>query len=499
MLSLLLLLAPSALAVGAQSLDDKYSCVGTFIFGRHNDRVAKPAKYLTTYGARQQEASGAFYRQRYFGIDSDGNKTASDFVINGLDPQGYFVYGDTYAQCSGDTVIEYSQMSFLQGLYPPSTAVDSNETLIETQDSELSNGSSVVAPLGGYQYVFMDVQQETSDNYFWIKGDVNCPASDDAIDAWSDSDYFKEMNSSTYDFYQSLADLLPSKKFPKWKLNFGNAMSINDFMFVNNIHDEEWASKWNSSLLFQVATLADAAQWGISYDSTNKLNNFTIGGQSLLGASVEYLNTTKVEGSPYINYFTGSYNTMYQIFALLELNKVSDNFTGMPGYGATLVWDLLKDNSDEYYVQFSFKNGTKENDELVAYPLFGGNSTVLSWDDFVSKTEAVAITSLKEWCGKCSSTSDQCTQFSSTYEEASKAEDKGINLKKLANGDYHLNKLTNAGAGGIGAGVTIGVFLILGAVFLAWKKLRSKNTPILPISREHSIEHKDAGSSDATI
>ncbi|KAH3673446.1 hypothetical protein WICPIJ_009777, partial [Wickerhamomyces pijperi] len=70
--------------------------------------------------------------------------------------------------------------------------------------------------------------------------------------------------------------------------------SINDFMFVNNIHDEEWASKWNSSLLFQVATLADAAQWGISYDSTNKLNNFTIGGQSLLGASVEYLNTTKV-------------------------------------------------------------------------------------------------------------------------------------------------------------------------------------------------------------
>ncbi|ESX02707.1 hypothetical protein KL918_002524 [Ogataea parapolymorpha] len=492
---LLLSLLPIALAVDSQSLDGKYSCVGTFIFGRHNDRVAKPANYLTTLGAVEQVESGTFYRERYFGLDEDGNSVNSDFVINGLDPQGYFVYGDTYAQCPASTVIEYSQMSFLQGLYPPSTAVNTNETLADTQDSELSNGTSVEAPLGGYQYVFMDVQSETSDDYFWIKGDENCPSSDAAIDAWYDTEAFKALNSSTFDFYQSLADLLPSTKFPKSKLNFGNAMNINDFVFVESIHDEDWATKWNSSLRYQIATLADAAQWGISYDASNKLNNFTIGGQSLLGASLTYLNATKEKGSPYINYFTGSFNTMYQIFGLLELNQISDNFTGMPGYGATLVWDLLKDTSDNYFVQFSFKNGTDDDDELVAYPLFGLNSTVLSWDDFVAKTEAVSITNLEDWCGKCSSTSSQCTRYSSTYEQASEAEDKGIDLEKVADGSYHLNKLTNAGAGGIGAGVTIGVFLILGALVFAWKKLRSKKAPLLPVAKTVSRETKAENSS----
>ncbi|ODV88128.1 hypothetical protein CANARDRAFT_26284 [[Candida] arabinofermentans NRRL YB-2248] len=500
-------LVPYVSATDATTLSDDLSCVGTFIFGRHNDRVVKPANYLTTYGARRQVASGNFHRERYFGLDADGNSVDSDFVISGLNPEGYFVYGDTYAQTSAATVLEYSQISFLQGLYPQSNAVNEVKSLQISQEPQLANGTDVVSPLNGYQYVFMDIQQEDSEDYIWIRGDANCPASDDAVADWYNTDAFLSMNESTYDFYQSLSSVLPKKKWPKWKLNFGNAMSISDYMYVNSIHNETLAAEWNSTLLHQVLTLADSAQWGISYDANDKLNNFTIGGQTMLGAVVNYLNTTKVEGSPYINYFTGAFNTMYQIWGLMDLNLVSDNFTGMPDYGATLVWDLLQSNSSsDYFVQFSFRNGTDDTDLINSYPIFNSSSTVMAWDDFVSNMEKVSIRSLQSWCSACSSEAEQCVQYSSTYTEASDLKSKGVSLSELADGDYSsLNldngsSLSNAAAGGIGAGVTIGVFLILGAVAYLLFKSKKKSEPeaILPTTNKQA-ESIELNSNHSTL
>lgn len=479
----LTLFAGSAVAdsdVSASGLPDDYQCVGTFIFGRHNDRVTKPAKVLTTLGAKEQVASGSFYRKRYFGLTEDGNETSSDFRIDGLNDQGVFVYGETYSQCPAKTVLEYSQLSFLQGLYPPTSALDSNSTLSDEDDSALSNGTEVSAPFDGYQYVFMDIQQETSDEYFYIEGTENCPTSDSAIEKWETGDEFKKLNESTFDFYQSLSQILPESKYPKSKLNFGNAMSIFDFMNVNYIHNKELASKYNETLLRKVAVLADKAQWGISYDPSNTLNNFTIGGRALLGAAYHYLNATKIAGSPYINYLIGSYNTMYQMSGLLQLNKVSDNFTGMPNYGATYVFDLLKDKSSNYYVMFSFKNGTYDGVPLTTYPIFGTSDNLMKWSDFEDNINQVAIKNLKQWCNSCESEASQCDQYSSAYTYGTKLEDDGVNLSSLASGETHVESsggLTNAGAGGIGAGVTIGVFLIIGALgYLLFRHRKNSKT-----------------------
>ncbi len=453
--------------VSADSLSDDYKCVGTFILGRHNDRVTKPAKVLTTLGARGQVKSGTFYRKRYFGLDEDGNETSTDFKIDGLNDQGVYVYGETYAQCPASTVLEYSQLSFLQGLYPPTDDLDTNSTLSDEDDSALSNGTEVVAPFNGYQYVFMDVQQDGSDEYYYIEGTENCPTSDAAIEKWETGDEFKKLNESTLSFYQSLSEILPESKFPESKVNFGYAMSIYDFMNVNYIHNKELASKYNETLLTKVKILADKSQWGISYDSSDALNNFTIGGRSLLGAAYHYLNATKVDGSPYINYLVGSYDIMYQMAGLLQLNKVSDNFTGMPEYGATYVFDLLQDKSSNYYVMFSYKNGTKDGVPLTTYPIFGTSDNLMKWSDFEDNIKSVGLLSLKQWCNTCESTASQCDQYSSAYTYGTKLENQGVNLDSLASGETHLESsggLTNAGAGGIGAGVTIGVFVIIGAL-----------------------------------
>ncbi|OWB78605.1 hypothetical protein B5S32_g2802 [[Candida] boidinii] len=488
--SIVLALAQSVSAAdddNANILDDGYQCVGTFIFGRHNDRTAKPSNVLTTYGQVEQVDSGNFYRERYFGLDGEGTNVTSGYKINGLNPEGYFVYGQTYAQAPASSVILYSQMSFLQGLYPPSTAVNTVKSLEVADQSGLANGTSVIGPFDGYQYVFMDVQQPDSENYIWIKGDSDCPASDDAIAAWQKSDTFKSLNESTLGFYQGLKEYLPAGKFKKSKLNFGSAMSIYDFMNVNYIHNETLAKEWNDELIYQVKILADQAQWGISYSSENKLADFTIGGQSLLGGVYNYLNETKVNGSPYINYFTGSYNTMYQIAGLLGLNEVSADFTGMPDYGATYVWDLLKNSDGDYFVQFSFKNGTADEDVLNTYPLFNQSEVILKWDDFETQIKEVSLRSLETWCNACGSEASMCIEYSKTYVDA-------------------LNKssLTLADAGGIGAGVTIGVFLILGflgLLFVKYYKNKKTSTPdhILPVTvgDDHTVSTGEKFASDS--
>lgn len=74
-------------------------------------------------------------------------------------------------------------------------------------------------------------------------------------------------------------------------------------------------------------------------DPAYPLSPMTIGGRSLLGAAYSYLNTTLHSGSPYINYFTGSFNTMYQIGGLLALYTIDSKFETMPDYGATYVFD----------------------------------------------------------------------------------------------------------------------------------------------------------------
>ncbi|VEU23266.1 DEKNAAC104396 [Brettanomyces naardenensis] len=496
-LSTLLLVLPALADVSADNLQDQYKCVGTFIFGRHNDRVAKPAVVLTNLGAQEQVESGTFYRGRYFGLN---DTSSSDFVIEGLNDQGVFVYGETYSQCPSDTVIEYSQLSFLQGLYPPTTDTESNKTLSNSMDSGLSNGTEVTAPFNGYQYVFMDVQGETSDDYYHIKGDVNCPSSDAAIQDWEDGDYFKSMNESTLDFYQSLSEILPAKKFPLSTLNFGNAMNIFDFMNVNFIHNEELAKEYNETLLHKVALLADQAQWGISYDKSEPLSNFTIGGRAVLGAVYSYLNTTKVVGSPYINYFTGSFNNMYQIDSLLQLNELSDNFTGMPDYGATYVWDLLQDSAGDYYVMFSFKNGTKDDDVLVTYPTFGTGKTVLTWSEFEDSITKVGISELGDWCNACESQMPQCNQYSSAYKYGLELEDQGIDLASLANGKSHVqtSSLSNAAAGGIGAGVTIGVFLI-GGLLVYLLHRRVKKVQGRPLADENANAPIELGENESQV
>lgn len=503
--SVLTTIALGALASTASAEDSDYKVVGSLIFGRHNDRPAKPASYLTPIGAESQYTIGQFYRERYFGLDSSNVKSSSNegntTTISGLEKDGLYVNGQIYCEAESSNVILFSHYAFLQGLYPPQNVAGTsvgNLTL-----AEIANGSIVQNPLNGYQYVQSNIQENATDGYIWTKGDSNCPASDAAIDQVQNSDLFKTLTNESAEFYQSIADIpFIKEKFNSSKVNFKNSMNIFDQVWVNTIHNETVAQQFNESLIDAIQFWSDKYQWLISDNQVNA--NLTIGAKTLMARIADKLTTTKNNGKPYLNYLTGSFNTMYQLASVINLDIADSKFRTMPNYGATYVFELLNNTQNETFVKFSFKNGTQE---LNTYPVFNSTSDIMSWDDFVSHVGKISIPKVSSWCSACGyddissdNVIDMCVPSSDTYEQALKLESEGVDLAS-----YKKNKLSLADAGGIGAGVTSGVFAILGGLIFLGLKLRNKNkkSAILPSnvsdlsSNTDIASHVEKGSSHA--
>jgi hypothetical protein len=75
-----------------------------------------------------------------------------------------------------------------------------------------------------------------------------------------------------------------------------------------------------------------------------------------------------------------------------------------------------------------------------------------------------------------------CVPYSDLYTAAKTLEAQGVDLNDV---DTSKSDLSLAGAGGIGAGTTIGVFLILGGLFYLFRKFRNgkkSQPPILPVT-----------------
>ena len=187
------LLVAAAAALPAALAED---VLGIYVFHRHGDRTAKAWKpvNLTALGADEAYTSGEFYRSRY--VDSD-----ADFKVSGVSSDTA-VLSQIAVTSPVDAVLHGSAVTFLQGLYPPTG-----------QGEKLANGSTVEAPLNGYQFIpVLAVEDaataDSAESSGWLQGDSGCNNAEVSSNNYFNSPEYKSTYDGSLDFYHSLVPVI---------------------------------------------------------------------------------------------------------------------------------------------------------------------------------------------------------------------------------------------------------------------------------------------------
>lgn len=237
----------------------------------------------------------------------------------------------------------------------------------------------------------------------------------------------------------------------------------------------------------------------MNYNATQPSRS--IGGETLLGGILRQI-AAVVEDEASTTKFslmTGSYDTFLAFFGITDLPAQNADFYGLPEYASTMAFEIFSDGDDapfpsadvdeEVFVRFTFRNGTEEGSEAVAYPLGGIDVSAnggMRYGDFKRGLESKAVLEVGDWCARCGSVAEFCVAANQTVAEGAQTAASGGN-----------GGLSNAAAGGIGAGVTLAVVAVLGLV--AWLFTRKRRTAAAPSpgAAEKRLSH--SGSEGETV
>lgn len=358
----------------------------------------------------------------------------------------------------------------MQGLFPPTQSAN-----LQT----LANGTSESDPLDGYQYVLVNGLTSNAPDIIWIAGDQSCPAMTTASKAYYNSTKFLTIQNQTQDFYNKFKPLL-SDFFKDSDVGFQSAYNIFDYLNVGYVHNKTIYSNLSSDDLFQLRTLADSQSYDLNYNASS--TNASIGGKAIAANILTHLNQTASQSNPNvkITYFVGAYSPMMAFWGISGIANASSNFMGLPDYASTMAFELRRpantSSFDDLSVRFGFRNGSLPTAELNYFPMFGQNGTDMAWTDFAQAMTNISILSDASWCTVCGSNMTFCTGSSTSSS--------GVSSSGVQSGDSSQGSgLSNAAAGGIGAGVTIGVIALIEGAIALWY-LSHRKRSLSPVSSE---------------
>ena len=181
-----------------------------YIFHRHGDRTPKalPPANLTTLGYDQVFSAGTYYHNRYI-------STSSPLHIAGIS-SGIVKNSQIAVSAPLDTVLLSSAQGFLQGLYPP----------VGQQTDTLANGTTVTAPLNGYQLIPIALVSAgtASEDTGWLQDASGCANAQISSNNYFSSAEYQKLLNSTKDFYSRIAPVV-NLTFPASYVTYKNAYS----------------------------------------------------------------------------------------------------------------------------------------------------------------------------------------------------------------------------------------------------------------------------------
>ncbi|CDO77406.1 hypothetical protein BN946_scf184857.g12 [Trametes cinnabarina] len=420
--------------------------LGVVLLARHGDRLEffqdpftyNPAEtFLTPLGSVQEQQLGTFLRSTYL-------DPASPSVIDGItagvvDINQLAVRADAGGEGG---VILVSVQGLLQGLFPPTT--DNNITL--------ANGTTIVAPLGGYQaipgeiqctvrvisiLISLAVESVEPNEDISLEGFTSCPNFDNHISQFYASAPFLAEANIARPFLEQLQRFLGNRS-----IDFTNM--IFDYVNVQSIHNATFHAELPPTFGAQAYGFANFHENGVFTDgSPDGIGNgpFVLPRKVALASQLAhhrrpspivairtvlpsiFTSLTRIANSSdplKLALSEVSYKPFISLFNVTDATTTDPGIAGIVSRCTrtsiiVVTWRVQVDYAsvvslelhapatptDEPTVNMRFKNGTSDP-TFHDLTIFGASSVPLS--QFISRLAPIAINTTQEWCVACNQT-----------------------------------------------------------------------------------------------
>ncbi|KAF8720173.1 hypothetical protein AX14_011232 [Amanita brunnescens Koide BX004] len=287
------------------------------------------------------------------------------------------------------TVVFDSAIALLQGLFPPNP---NNKIL-------LANGTTVVAPLGGYQYVPVETVEPGNDRS--LEPWTNCPNFDKHIKDFYASPEFKETSKAAEPFFKSVKDFVFGRP-----TTLENIWNLYDFIHTQLTHNQTYAFRLPPTVLEQARGYANFHEDGV-FSSKDIKGVGNIAGRTMLHTILTSLERIAFNGDPLqFLLVETTYHPFVSLFHQTGIIEEHPEFKGFPDYASALAIELRRGSPPDLrdFLRVKFKNGTSGTFEDVH--VFGHHADI-PLTEFIYRAENAAISSNKQWrqvCGAKSAT-----------------------------------------------------------------------------------------------
>jgi lysosomal acid phosphatase len=365
--------------------------LGVIVIARNGDRYnyyQDPITYAgsntetTALGVAESHQLGSLLRATYLDSSSPSyvQGMRSDLVDNSE------IKARVKAGVEG-TVVFDSAIALLQGLFPPNP----------NNKIKLANDTTVVAPLGGYQYVPVETVEPGNDRS--LESWTNCPAFEKHTKNFYNSQEFKDKAKEAQPFFKAVKDYVFGRP-----TTLENAYNLYDYINTELIHNKTYAYRLPPTLIEQAHSLANFHEDGVFSDK-DIMGVGNIAGRTLLHTILTSLERIAFNGDPL--QFLLVQTTYQPLISFLHQTGVTDEhpeFKGIPNYSSAIAIELRRGNPPDVrdFLRIRFKNGTASRFQDVH--VFGHHADI-PLTEFIYRAENAAITSNKQWKEVCSGSS----------------------------------------------------------------------------------------------
>ncbi|KAF9220493.1 phosphoglycerate mutase-like protein [Gyrodon lividus] len=400
--------------------------MGVVLIVRHGDRMGfyqDPTSYtasatqITPLGNQQEFLLGGYLRSLY--LDE-----SSPSYIPGMST-GLFNQSQVYirADLGGEDGVVYdSCVSLTQGLWPGT--INNNITL--------ANGSTIVAPLGGYQYVPIDAVDPNLD--VSLEGFLDCNTFDTHTTEFYNSPEFQQMAQQSANFLKLLTPYAGGRP-----VTLQNMWNVFDYMNVNSIHNVTFARALPATFLAQVRALANWHEYNVFTDpSVIGIGN--IAGQAISPSILNAFEGIVDPTNPVKMMITAiAYKPLLSLFNMTGIAAANPELAGIVDYASAVAFEVRQPTSGGGpVIRFNFKNGTDADFTTYNFLSRTGDVPLSAFIDAVAPS---AVNTTADWCSICQNSQDRgCGALTLAAQQGRSAA---------------LSPISLVGAGFLGAGLTI--------------------------------------------